>query len=102
MVFSLAPNISKSGSAKDSNSTVSTSAVITSIVRQFPMMRSDFSLSPAPSAIEARGAPPMAMSDANAEMTMMIGRHTPTPVSASFPTVSAGCIWPMNTRSTRL
>lgn len=49
MVFSLAPNISKSGSAKDSNSTVSTSAVITSIVRQFPMMRSDFSLSPAPS-----------------------------------------------------
>ena len=48
------------------------------------------------------GAPPMAMSDANAEMTMMIGRHTPTPVSASFPTVSAGCMWPMNTRSTRL
>ena len=23
-------------------------------------------------------------------------------VSASFPTVSAGCMWPMNTRSTRL
>ena len=66
------------------------------------MMRSDFSLSPAPSAIEARGAPPMAMRDANAEMTIMTGRHTPTPVSASLPTVSAGCIWPMNTRSTRL
>ena len=28
--------------------------------------------------------------------------YTPTPVSASFPTVSAGCMWPMNTRSTRL
>ena len=48
------------------------------------------------------GAPPMAMSEAKAAMTMMIGRHTPTPVSASLPTVSAGCMWPMNTRSTRL
>ena len=82
--------------------TVSTSAVTSSIVRQLPIMRSDFSLSPAPSAMEARGAPPMAISEANAEMAMMTGRHTPTPVSASLPTVSAGCIWPMNTRSTIL
>ena len=65
---------------------------MSSIVRQLPMMRSDFPRSPAPSAIEARGAPPMAMSEAKAAMTMMIGRHTPTPVSASLPTVSAGCM----------
>ena len=33
---------------------------------------------------------------------MMMGRHTPTPVRASLPTVSTGCMWPMYTRSTRL
>ena len=44
----------------------------------------------------------MAISAAKAEIIMMTGRHTPTPVRASLPTVSAGCMWPMYTRSTRL
>ena len=52
--------------------------------------------------MEARGAPPMASSAAKAEMIMMTGRHTPTPVSAREPTVSTGCMWPMYTRSTTL
>ena len=42
--------------------------------------------------MEARGAPPVLTKAANAETIMMIGRHTPTPVSASAP--SSG-IWPM-------
>ena len=42
--------------------------------------------------ISSGGAPPELMSAAKAEMTMMIGRHTPTPVSARLP--SPG-MWPM-------
>ena len=91
-MFSLAPKSSSNLSANTSKRIVSTKDVMSSIVRQLPMMRSDLSLSPAPSAIEARGAPPMAMREAKAEMIIMIGRHTPTPVSASLPTVSAGCM----------
>ena len=36
--------------------------------------------------MEARGAPPEATSAANADTIMMIGMHTPTPVSARLPT----------------
>ena len=43
-------------------------------------------------AMDARGAPPEATSAAKAEMIMISGRHTPTPVSARLP--SPG-MWPM-------
>ena len=66
------------------------------------MICSDMARSPPPSEMEARGAPPMASNAAKAEMIMMTGRHTPTPVSARAPTVSVGCMWPIYTRSTRL
>ena len=72
------------------------------MVKLLPMIRSDSFRSPRPSAMEARGAPPKAIRAAKAEITMMMGRHTPTPVRASLPTVSTGCMWPMYTRSTRL
>ena len=83
------------GSAKARNTAVSTTDAPTSRVRLLPMIRSDSFKSPRPSAMEARGAPPKASSAAKAEITMMMGRQTPTPVRASLPTVSAGCMWPM-------
>ena len=43
-------------------------------------------------AMEARGAPPEDTKAEKAEMIMMMGRHTPTPVRARLP--SPG-IWPM-------
>ncbi|EJX06870.1 hypothetical protein EVA_05023 [gut metagenome] len=49
--------------------------------------------------MEARGAPPLLTRAAKAEIIMMSGRHTPTPVKASVPTPG---MRPMKTRSTRL
>ena len=49
--------------------------------------------------IEARGAPPMAASAANALTTMMRGKHTPNPVSAKAPSFG---MCPMYMRSTML
>ena len=95
MVFSLAPKVSSSGSAKSWNAAVRHREVTTSSVRQPPMIRSDSAGFPLPSWMEARGAPPIAINAAKAEIIMMTGRHTPTPVRASLPTVSAGCMWPM-------
>ena len=102
MVLSLAPNTRSMGSAKSRNTAVSTTAAATSMVMLLPMIRSDSARFPRPSSMDARGAPPIAISAAKAEITMMMGRHTPTPVRASLPTVSTGCMWPMYTRSTRL
>ena len=102
MVLSLAPKMRSMGSANTRNTTVSTTEAATSMVMLLPMIRSDSFRSPRPSAMEARGAPPKAIRAAKAEITMMMGRHTPTPVRASLPTVSTGCMWPMYTRSTRL
>ena len=95
MVLSLAPKMRSMGSANAMNTAVSTSAAATSSVKLLPMIRSEPGTFPRPSSMEARGAPPMAIRAAKAEITMMMGRHTPTPVSASFPTVSTGCIWPI-------
>ena len=102
MVFSLAPKVSSSGSAKSWNTAVRITEARTSREKLLPMMCSAAFRSPRPSLMEALGAPPMAISAAKAEMTRMMGRHTPTPVRASLPTVSAGCIWPIYIRSTRL
>ena len=54
---------------------------------------------PRPMNIDARGAPPVAEKDENADTTRIIGIHTPTPVSARLP--SPG-ICPMYMRSTML
>ena len=62
------------------------------MVKQPPKVFSAFSLSPWPMKMEARGAPPEPKSAAKAETIRMMGRHTPTPVRARFP--SPG-MWPM-------
>ena len=49
--------------------------------------------------MEARGAPPMLTSAANAEIIMIKGNATPTPVNADAPEPG---IWPMYIRSTML
>ena len=50
-----------------------------------PRMRSAPFLSPAPSRMLARGAPPMPANAAKAEMTIKMGKATPTPVRAVAP-----------------
>ena len=50
-------------------------------------------------AIEALGAPPIDMSAAKADTTIMIGIHTPRPVRASEP---PSAIWPIYILSTIL
>ena len=66
---------------------------------QLPSTFSAESLSPFPIRIDACGAPPMAASAAKAEMHMIIGIVTPTPVRALGPMSG---IWPMYMRSTIL
>ena len=95
MVFPLAPKASSRGPAKPWNTTVSTAAVTTRRVKLLPMIFWDPSRSPRPSWMEARGAPPMPTRAAKAEMIMMMGRQTPTPVRARAPTVSTGFMCPM-------
>ena len=95
MVFSLAPKVSSRGSAKLRNTAVSTTAVISSRVKLLPMIFREPSRSPRPSWMEARGAPPMPTRAAKAEIIMIMGRQTPTPVRARAPTVSTGFMCPM-------
>ena len=64
-----------------------------------PRMRSAFSLSPRPMAMEASGAPPMPARKEKAEMIRMTGNATPSPASASGPTSG---ILPTKMRSTTL
>ena len=53
-----------------------------SIEKEFPMMCSARSFSPAPRAMEQSGAPPIPKRLANAVTRVMIGRVRPIPVSA--------------------
>ena len=99
MVFSLAPNNSRIGWPNIRITAVSTIAIKTSIVVQLPSIFSAVSLSPFPIIIEARGAPPMLTSAANAEMAIITGIVTPTPVKALGPTSG---MWPIYIRSTML
>ena len=62
-------------------------------------MDSASSFFPAPRRMLVRGAPPIPMRAAKAEMIMMMGIDTPTPVRAAAPTPS---IRPMYIRSTML
>ena len=92
MVSSLHPKIHSSGSPQSQNAAVSTTAVATRVVKQLPMISWARSLFPSPMAIAALGAPPWAMSIVKAVMSVTMGRHRPTPVSATRPTSG---IWPM-------
>ena len=71
---------------------VSTSEIAQSVKAHVPMMRSAASGSPFPMSIETRGAPPALTSAANADMIMIAGSVTPTPVSAAAPMRGR---WPM-------
>ena len=99
MVFSLAPNMRSSGWPKIRMTAVRTSAMRTSMVVQFPRIFSALSFSPFPIMMEALGAPPMLTRAAKAEIAMMSGMVTPTPVRASGP---MSLICPMYIRSTIL
>ena len=78
---------------------VSTAAIRTSMVVQLPNIFSAVSLSPFPIMMDALGAPPMLTNAAKAEMAIIRGMVTPTPVSALGPT---SAIWPIYIRSTML
>ena len=64
-----------------------------------PNIFSAVSLSPFPIMMDALGAPPMLTNAAKAEMAIIRGMVTPTPVSALGPT---SAIWPIYIRSTML
>ena len=64
---------------------VSTREMPQSVNVHVPMMRSAPFGSPFPMSIDTRGAPPALTSAANAEMIMIAGSVTPTPVSAAAP-----------------
>ena len=85
MIASDAPNRYSSGRFVRLKTTVSTAAKQSSIVKQLPRIFSAPSRLPAPSWMEASGAPPMPANAANAETSRMMGSVTPTPVSASAP-----------------
>ena len=55
-------------------------------------------MSPRPRATPQMGAPPMPNRPEKAEMTVMTGMHSPTPVSGS----ALPPMWPMKMRSTTL
>ena len=64
---------------------VSASEIAQSVKVHVPMMRSALSGTPFPMSMETRGAPPALTSAANAEMIMIAGIVTPTPMSAAAP-----------------
>ena len=99
MVLLLAPKIIRMSWPKHWITTVRTRAVITSMEAQLPRMRSACWGSPLPIMMEARGAPPMLTRAAKAEIAMITGKVTPTPVSALAPSPGR---WPIYIRSTIL
>ncbi len=98
-MLSLAPKRRSNFSPVSKKKAVSTTEIASRTVKQLPRIRSAASLSPCPILIEAWGAPPIPMRALNAEIIMIIGKETPTPVSAAAPT-SGMC--PMYIRSTML
>ena len=92
MVFSLAPKASSASRPQRSSTAVSTMEMPICSVKQPPSVFSALSISLRPMKIDARGAPPEAVKHAKADTIRMIGRHTPTPVSARLPTSG---MWPM-------
>ena len=99
MVSPLAPKVKRILWPKIWMTAVRTRDTAIRAVVQFPRIFSASSLRPLPSIMEALGAPPMLTRAANAEMAMMMGKVTPTPVRALAPTSGR---WPMYMRSTIL
>ena len=67
--------------------------------KQFPSSRCASARLPAPMRMEASGAPPKPTRAANAEIIMMIGKVSPTPVKAIVPVTG---MRPIYMRSTTL
>ena len=88
----LAPNAASRSPLHSSITAVRIIEIIICSEKQPPSIFSAVVWSPLPIAIEALGAPPELISAANAEIIIISGRQTPTPVSARLP--SPG-IWPM-------
>ena len=84
-MFSLAPKARSRSRSKISSSAVKTTDMTICMEKQPPSIFSAEPLSPLPMDIDALGAPPALTNAANAEIIMIIGRHTPTPVSARLP-----------------
>ena len=80
------------GSLKMLNPTVRATAAISSKVRELPRIFSAFSRLPAPSWIEAKGAPPWPAKAAKADTSIIMGKVTPTPVSAMSPTADVDSV----------
>ena len=91
--------MNSSGRLNARNPAVHATVAIKSSSAEFCNIRSARCLSPAPSCIAASGAPPMPISCANADTSVIIGNATPSPVSASDP---APAMRPMYIRSTML
>ena len=99
MVLPLAPNISRMRRPKIRKKAVRTTATVIRAVVQLPRMFSASSFLPLPSIMDALGAPPMLTRAAKAEIAMITGKVTPTPVSAWAPSPGR---WPIYIRSTIL
>ena len=87
MVWSLAPNKNRRGRLKIMKIIVREMEKIRRTLTPFPRIFSARSLSPFPRAMEARGAPPAPINALNAEISIMMGKVSPTPVSAIGPTL---------------
>ena len=98
MVSALAPNSVRMGVRNTSPSTVSSSPQPTSSTNEVFCTCSASWMSPRPRATPQMGAPPMPNRPEKAEMTVMTGMHSPTPVSGS----ALPPMWPMKMRSTTL
>ena len=85
MVFSLAPNIIKSGSFVTINTTLSTIDIRIKNAVELPRIRSAPSWSFCPIQIDALGAPPMPTRAEKAEISKIIGNATPSPANAMEP-----------------
>ena len=92
MVSSEAPKAIRTGSLTRENTAVSRAASISSRAVELPRIFSAPSRSPAPRRMEAKGAPPMPAKAVKAEMSIRMGKVTPSPVRAARPTSG---IWPM-------
>ena len=85
-MLALAPNSMSMGSENSRKTTVKTRPDSRVPQAQFPRMRSASSWSPRPIIMAARGAPPIPVRAAKAEMTVISGKQTPMPVRARDPT----------------
>ena len=85
IVVSLAPNAYRIGVLISRNNIVKITAKMTINPAQFPKIFSALSYLFLPSAIDAKGAPPIPANALNAEINIIIGNVTPTPVKATSP-----------------